>query len=69
MNERERILGGLWVSLAGDALGVPLEFQNRAAVQSSPVTGMRGYGSLGQRSLSAAPAIPDFSLRIGRAHP
>lgn len=43
-----RLLGGLWGSLCGDALGVPVEFQNRAAVQANPVTGMRGYGTHGQ---------------------
>jgi ADP-ribosylglycohydrolase/O-acetyl-ADP-ribose deacetylase (regulator of RNase III) len=43
--ELKRITGGLWGSLAGDALGVPVEFQNRAAVQGNPVTGMRGYGT------------------------
>lgn len=48
MNEHERVLGGLWGSLVGDALGVPVEFQNRAAVRADPVTGMRGYGMHGQ---------------------
>ncbi|MEK0451716.1 MAG: hypothetical protein RL088_3984 [Verrucomicrobiota bacterium] len=42
---RERILGGLWGSLVGDALGVPVEFNARADVQRNPVTGMRGYGT------------------------
>jgi ADP-ribosyl-[dinitrogen reductase] hydrolase len=40
-----RMLGGLWGSLTGDALGVPVEFRNRATVQTDPVTGMRGYGT------------------------
>lgn len=40
-----RILGGLWGSLVGDALGVPVEFKDRAIVQADPVTGMRGFGS------------------------
>lgn len=48
LTKNDRILGGLWGSLAGDALGVPVEFQNRAAVQSNPVTGMRGYGTHNQ---------------------
>ncbi len=45
MNNRnmEKLTGGLWGSLVGDALGVPVEFKNRATVQSNPVTGMRGY--------------------------
>jgi ADP-ribosyl-[dinitrogen reductase] hydrolase len=42
---RERVLGGLWGSLVGDALGVPVEFRSRADVQLDPVTEMRGYGS------------------------
>ena len=42
---RDRILGGLWGSLVGDALGVPVEFKNRATVQADPVTGMREYGT------------------------
>ena len=45
---RERILGGLWGSLVGDALGVPVEFKDRAAVQVDPVTNMRGFGSHNQ---------------------
>ena len=45
MTRRERILGGLWGSLAGDALGVPVEFKDRAAVQADPVTDMRGFGT------------------------
>src|SRR5262249_45175071 len=35
----------LWGSLVGDALGVPVEFKDRAAVQRDPVKDMRGYGS------------------------
>lgn len=42
---RDRILGGLWGSLVGDALGVPVEFKDRATVQSNPVTTMRGFGT------------------------
>jgi ADP-ribosyl-[dinitrogen reductase] hydrolase len=42
---KERILGGLWGSLVGDALGVPVEFKDRAMVQAEPVTNMRGFGS------------------------
>ncbi len=43
--KRERILGGLWGSLVGDALGVPVEFMGRADVQRNPVTDMRGFGT------------------------
>src|SRR5437762_2235082 len=45
ISKRERILGGLWGSLVGDALGVPVEFKDRATVQSDPVKDMRGFGS------------------------
>ena len=45
LSRRERILGGLWGSLVGDALGVPVEFKDRAAVQADPVKEMRGYGT------------------------
>lgn len=44
----ERILGGLWGSLVGDALGVPVEFQDRASVQLDPVRDMRGFGTHAQ---------------------
>ena len=43
--KHERILGGLWGSLIGDALGVPVEFKDRATVQADPVKEMRGFGS------------------------
>lgn len=42
---RDRILGGLWGSLVGDALGVPVEFIDRATVQENPVTDMREFGT------------------------
>ncbi|HWB03552.1 MAG TPA: ADP-ribosylglycohydrolase family protein [Verrucomicrobiales bacterium] len=48
LTRNQRLLGGLWGSLAGDALGVPVEFKSRAEVQSDPVTGMRSGGSHGQ---------------------
>lgn len=44
-SKRQRILGGLWGSLVGEALGVPVEFKERAAVQADPVKDMRGFGS------------------------
>lgn len=40
-----RMRGGLWGALVGDALGVPVEFQDRAARLADPVTGMRAYGT------------------------
>ena len=45
LSRRERILGGLWGSLIGDALGVPVEFKDRAVVQADPVRDMRGHGT------------------------
>lgn len=48
ISRRERILGGLWGSLAGDALGVPVEFKDRATLQAYPVKDMREFGTHGQ---------------------
>ena len=45
ISKRERILGGLWGSLVGDALGVPVEFKDRPTLQADPVKDMRGFGS------------------------
>ncbi|MEW6161637.1 MAG: ADP-ribosylglycohydrolase family protein [Verrucomicrobiota bacterium] len=45
ITKRDRVLGGLWGSLVGDALGVPVEFKDRATVQIDPVREMRGFGS------------------------
>jgi len=42
---RERMLGGLWGAVTGDALGVPVEFQDRASLRRNPVTGMRAFGT------------------------
>ncbi len=45
---QDRILGGLWGAVVGDALGVPVEFRSRAAVQSDPVTDLRSHGTYNQ---------------------
>jgi ADP-ribosyl-[dinitrogen reductase] hydrolase len=45
ITRKERILGGLWGSLVGDALGVPVEFIDRATVQTNPVKDLRGFGT------------------------
>ncbi len=45
MLSKERVLGGLWGAVIGDALGVPVEFVDRATLKGNPVTGMREYGS------------------------
>ena len=44
MNPSSRILGGLYGSLIGDALGVPVEFSSRSACKANPVTDMRANG-------------------------
>ena len=45
ISKRDRILGGMWGSLVGDALGVPVEFLDRVAVQADPVHDMRAFGT------------------------
>jgi ADP-ribosyl-[dinitrogen reductase] hydrolase len=50
MNSSSRILGGLYGSLIGDALGVPVEFSSRSACKANPVTGMRANGMHYQRA-------------------
>jgi len=44
----ERVLGGLWGAVVGDALGVPVEFQSREQLRQNPVQDMRGYGTYHQ---------------------
>lgn len=48
ISREQRILGALWGSLCGDALGVPVEFLSREMIRANPVTGMRGHGTHGQ---------------------
>jgi ADP-ribosylglycohydrolase len=45
---KERVLGGLWGAVVGDALGVPVEFRGRLELQSNPVTDLRGHGTHNQ---------------------
>ncbi len=45
---KEKILGGLWGAVVGDALGVPVEFRSREELRQDPVQDMRGYGTYGQ---------------------
>lgn len=45
MNRRERIVGGLWGAIVGDALGVPVEFTGREERRRDPVSSMRGGGT------------------------
>lgn len=44
----QKLLGSLYGSLVGDALGVPVEFRSREDRVRDPVTGMRDYGTHGQ---------------------
>ena len=44
MNAKQRILGGLWGAIVGDALGVPVEFTDREERRRDPVASMRGGG-------------------------
>jgi ADP-ribosyl-[dinitrogen reductase] hydrolase len=48
LSHKSRILGGLYGSLVGDALGVPVEFKPRADRVHDPVMDMRDYGTHGQ---------------------
>jgi ADP-ribosylglycohydrolase len=47
-NIQQRVLGGLYGSLIGDALGVPVEFAPRSIRTADPVIGMRSNGTHGQ---------------------
>jgi len=65
ISQRGRILGGLWGSLVGDALGVPVEFKDCATVQANPVTDMRENGTHHQpkdthQALMRRSALPAF---------
>lgn len=48
MNPSNRILGGLWGAVVGDALGVPVEFSSRAERRRDPVTDLRSHGTYNQ---------------------
>jgi ADP-ribosylglycohydrolase len=48
--KKDRVLGGLYGSLVGDALGVPVEFASRRACMLDSVVGMRSDGAHGQRA-------------------
>ena len=48
VTRRERMLGGLWGAIVGDALGVPVEFVSRRELDRAPVIGMRGFGTYRQ---------------------
>lgn len=44
-SHRNRILGGLWGAIVGDALGLPAKLSTREKREQDPVTSMRGYGT------------------------
>lgn len=44
----DSIKGGLWGGIVGDALGVPVEFQDRKELEKNPVIYMRAYGTHNQ---------------------
>lgn len=46
MNKKiiDAIKGGLWGLIVGDALGVPVEFQDREELEKNPVIDMRSDG-------------------------
>ena len=50
MNKKiiDAIKGGLWGLIVGDALGVPVEFQDREELEKNPVIDMRAYGTHNQ---------------------
>ena len=45
---QDKISGGLWGAVVGDALGVPVEFQSRERLRRDPVRDMRDYGTYNQ---------------------
>jgi ADP-ribosylglycohydrolase len=47
---QDRVLGGLWGAVVGDALGVPVEFKSREEVRLNPVADMLGLGTHNQQA-------------------
>jgi ADP-ribosyl-[dinitrogen reductase] hydrolase len=48
MLTKEDIHNGIWGSIIGDILGVPVEFKSRASLLKNPVVDMREFGSHNQ---------------------
>ena len=44
----DAIKGGIWGLIVGDALGVPVEFQDREELEENPLVDMIGYGTHNQ---------------------
>lgn len=49
ISEKTRVLGGIYGLCVGDALGVPVEFEERAKLKKYPIRDMIGYGTHNQR--------------------
>jgi ADP-ribosyl-[dinitrogen reductase] hydrolase len=47
---KNSILNGIMGACVADALGVPVEFENREALIENPVTGMRSFGTHNQKA-------------------
>lgn len=62
MDLRDKIYGGTWALITGDALGVPVEFQDRWQLKENPVTDMRAFGSHNQ---PAGTWSDDSSMMLG----
>jgi ADP-ribosyl-[dinitrogen reductase] hydrolase len=43
LERTDRIFGGLWGAIVGDALGVPFESVSRKILKSEPIVSMKGY--------------------------
>jgi ADP-ribosyl-[dinitrogen reductase] hydrolase len=46
--KKNKISGGIFGLIVGDALGVPVEFIPREELKKNPVTDMIGYGTYNQ---------------------
>ncbi len=42
---KDKVLGGLWGAVVGDALGLPVQFLSRKEVRGRGITGMTGHGT------------------------
>ncbi len=67
VSAESRIQGGLWGAAVGDALGVPVEFCDRAARKRDPVRDLRGYGTHNQApgTWSLTLCTVDSLLQVG----
>ncbi len=61
ISKTNKILGGLWGAVVGDALGLPVQFLSRDEVRRKNVTGMTGHGTF---NLPAGSWSDDSSLML-----